>query len=60
MDYDEQQLVELKRCLYGALLTKQRNRLKPITDVEINIMFELSKDDDIQKILGSRSHPKVR
>jgi hypothetical protein len=60
MDYEEQQLVELKRRLYGALLTKQRNSLKPITDVEINIMFELSKDDDIQKILGSRAHIKAR
>ena len=39
-------LIEAKQRLYGLLL-----RLPDPTDKEIDIMYELSKDEDIQELL---------
>lgn len=40
-------LKELKLALYSALL-----RVKDLTDAEINIIYELSKDKDVQNHLS--------
>ena len=42
-------LIELKCKLYAALL-----KLKNPTDADVNLMYELSKDKDIQNILRKR------
>lgn len=47
----KQELIDLKCRLYGALLDKSSKSLTDITDSEINIMYELCKDRDIQNIL---------
>ena len=47
----EDELFEAKRELYHLLLCKQKDKL---TEREINIMFELSLDEDIQKFLDKR------
>jgi hypothetical protein len=52
MEYDEHTLIDSKRRLYGALISKHRNRLE-LSDIEVNLMYTLSKDDDIQKILNA-------
>lgn len=43
-------LKELKLALYSALLN-----VKDLTDAEINIMYELSKDEDVQSHLSKYS-----
>ena len=42
--------IEAKRELYSILLRKENK-----TDAEINIAYELSKDDEIQSFLQDRS-----
>ncbi len=44
------ELIEAKRNLYLLLLRKSNDE---ITDAEINIRYELAKDDDIQAILNN-------
>lgn len=41
--------IEAKRELYSILLRKEH-----LTDAEINIAYELSKDDEIQSFLQDR------
>lgn len=43
------ELLELKRKLYHALLKKES---KDLTENEVNIMFYLSKDEQIQELLN--------
>ena len=49
------ELIEAKKKLYGLLL-----KLSNPTDKEIDIMYELSMDKDIQKILSDSIKPKQR
>jgi hypothetical protein len=46
-------IIELKRRLYSALLNKCKTG--EITDTELNIMYELSHDADIQKLFQART-----
>ena len=50
-EIDDGNLTELKRELYHALLVKDKDRL---TDTEIEMMYNLALDDDIQKLLETR------
>jgi len=47
------EIIESKKKLYGLLL-----KLPNPTDKEIDIMYELSMDKDIQKILSDSIKPK--
>ena len=49
-------VAELKRELYVMLLHTNKNNL---TDSEVDIMFVLSKDEDIQSVL-QRSIDKIQ
>lgn len=44
-------LIEAKRKLYSLLLKKSVNSL---TEIEVNIMFELAHDRDIQDIIDKK------
>jgi hypothetical protein len=46
MNQYDNPLIEAKRELYSILLRKEY-----LTDAEINIAYELSKDDEIQSLL---------
>jgi hypothetical protein len=47
---DQKKVKELKVGLYRALLFKETSE---ITDNEIDIMYYLSEDEEIQEILGA-------
>jgi len=51
------ELIEAKRKLYLLLLHKQSSEM---TQAELSILYDLSQDDDIQKILtGSKSREEA-
>lgn len=53
----EQELLEAKGRLYGLLLQKGSNNR---TGTEINLAFELSRDDQVQSFLQSNLRPNDR
>lgn len=48
---DNNELLEAKKELYHLLLVKERHEM---TDIEINILYYLSLDDDIQEFLSKK------
>ena len=50
-------LEELKKSLYQGLLRKEPNDL---SEEELNILYELSKDKDIQNILSKKVETEFR
>lgn len=50
--YMKEELLEAKRKLYHLLLNKNSDEL---SDNEVEIMFQLSKDEQIQELLNSKT-----
>jgi hypothetical protein len=46
--YGQEQMIKLKRGIYSMLL---KIPVSELTEMELDLMYELSKDQDIQNIL---------